>query len=264
MKRLLKTVFQRPFTYVELRQDMDAHFVKPPLPAELRDELAAWKGNSGQSLLDYWRKTFASELTEIASEPTWAAQRAALLRSASVQCTWEALYLVAKECKHVDSWSHLVENTILERLEKDQYPPALLQQYFVTLTTRCCLEELGSRRFALDETKRLEVDLYRELDTEIKRFDASLMDLILDLLQRADTETDYVARNIAEVKDTHINPILREQIKLLDVVEEQIVSGSVDIKAVRRSLDSVAARKLAVKQMLDDEAGREAENGGQI
>jgi len=61
------------------------HLAKPPLPDAMYEAAAGMLGKKGVSLLDHWRSSFSIQLDEIASQKTWQAQRAMLMRIVLVE-----------------------------------------------------------------------------------------------------------------------------------------------------------------------------------
>jgi hypothetical protein len=252
MRLLLKRFLKHPYSYAELRTIEEAHFMRPPLPSEIRETAAKLRSKKGQSLLDYWREGYGHVLATIASEPTWGAQRRGVIRLALAQSTWEAAYLVAKDCKHVASWRHFcADRSKNDETPDDELLPLLVQYYIVALLTRACLVALGQKRYGLDTRKVLEIDLFRELNREVKRLDVSCTDLMIDLIN---DYQDGEARVIGDIKDNEIAPMVAEQIAAMDLVEEQIVNGTLDVSAVQRSVDTATAKKRAVNKMFDERA----------
>ncbi len=67
VKRLLKTLLERPFTYPEIRSDLDGYISNPPLAEDLKNYLAKLKTEEGESFLDHWRGQFEILLSDIAA-----------------------------------------------------------------------------------------------------------------------------------------------------------------------------------------------------
>jgi hypothetical protein len=241
MRLLLKSLLHRRFAYDELRQDADHFFVRPPLPPDLRDSLAKLRGKSGDSLLDFWRRLFDEDVRMVCEAPTWQAQRAALLRAILRETTWRALWVAAKECRHTQSWAHLVENDpIIGKSEEAVRDGQLFQRYLLAVTTIACLTSIGRTRYGIDEQKVTETEVFYLFDLEIKRLDISILDYAMDLADALDDET---AHAIADFKDEEVNPIIHQQIESLSLAQEQIVQGRLDVQALRASVAEVGRRK---------------------
>jgi hypothetical protein len=257
---LFKTLFERPFTFAELRRAVDGLIASPPLPDDLRQELAKLKGKSGDSFLDYWRQKFELALVEISQAPTWRAQRAALIKRALREQTWLAAYRVSNECKHIGSWEHFFDSAFEEgNIAEDQLRFLLLQRYFEALLSSVVLQVLGGNRYRLDKTKSLEIELYRELDTETKRFVTGINEAIFKL---ADAGEQDAVSLMADIKETYLRPICRQLIDELSVAEEQIVNGSLNVDAIRKARDAMQSRKREIAKILQSESflAREGES----
>lgn len=237
MNPFFKTLLKRPFTFVELRTEMDSFLGSPALSDDFRDMLAAFKSRKGQSFLDDFRERFESKLTEIAHEPTWRAQRAMLIKKALIEASWQSGYIVAQDCKHLESWKYFFTSAFAEgEIADDQLPFLLFQRNLEAILSMTGLEELGQKRFLLTVTKVTEIDLYREFDKEVKRFSTSMNEAMFDFRERDDVRA-------GEILGKYVTPINRDQIDLLSVAEEQIVNGSLDVAAFRKSFEAIKLRK---------------------
>jgi hypothetical protein len=220
----------------------------PPLPQDFKASVIGVVGRSGVNLLDYWRDYFRFQLKTISGEETWGLQRARLLKLVMTEQGWRAGYVVAQNAKHVDSWSHLLNDVEWTKgAAKEQLGDLLQQRYIMALLSHACLKTTGARTYALDQAKERELDLYYEFDREIKSVDVSLLDL---MNVAVDEYRDDDARFIAGFKDDVVNPIIREQYAVLAVLEDDIANGNVDVKSVRAQIKALDAKKAHLAEQL--------------
>ena len=245
----LKSLFKRPLTHADLLHASESLIRIPPLPPDLKASVVGVVGRSGTNLLDYWRGYFKTQLGNIAEEQSWGLQRARLLKLVLLELGWRAVHTVAQTARSTDSWSHLLNDVEwASGAKKEQLKGLLLQRWIVAILSDACLRTVGARSYALDKTKELELDLYYEFNKEIKSLDVSL----LDLMNTAVTEyRDDDAHFIAAFKDDVVNPITREQYRVLALLEDHIANGNVDPA-------SIQAKHVGSKEI---ESGRPASIG---
>lgn len=262
MRLFLKTMFQRPFSYAELRKDADDHLTRTPLPPALRDALAAIHGPTGASRLDAWRQSFEEDLRTIADQPTWAAQRAALLRCLVRENTWLSLYAATKDARFPGSWAHYTEGTVIGVFwggaERAQ---GVFLRWLFAATTNACLIVTGNRRYQINAIKEKEIEVHELLDLTIKRLDISFSDFVLSTHDAGDTDGAHIA---LAFKEQHVDPIIAREQKALLLAEEQIVHGVLDAHVflqtvastdqLRDELREAVSRELSAASQTDDDA----------
>jgi hypothetical protein len=239
MRLLLKRLLRHPYTYRELRQDSDGFFVNPPLPPDLFEASTRLRADSGESLLDQWRRFYDDELRTIAKAPTWQAQRAALLRTILQENSWRALLDVVTAKTHPQAWAHVVVGTPLEKAEEQHRTRYLSQRFFLAITTGACLTVLGQRRYALDEGKSLETEAFYLVEREMRGLDVRAGDFPYVLLDRGDEEQ---ALAVAAFRELRVDPIIQEQMNALNLAEEQIINGRLDVEVFRSTMATLERR----------------------
>ena len=238
----LKSLFKRPLTHADLLKETESRIRNPPLPPDLKASVIGTVGRSGTNLLDYWRDYFKSQLGMIAEEQSWGLQRTRLLKLVVLEQGWRVAHAVAQTAHSIDLWSHLLNDAEWTNgARKEQRKDLLLQRWLIAILSDACLRTVGARAYALDKTKELELDLYYEFNKEIKSLDVNL----LDLMNSAVAEyRDDDARFIAEFKDELVNPLIREQYKILALLEDDIANGSIDLADIQAKIGALEEKKL--------------------
>ena len=113
--------------------------------------------------------------------------------------------------------------------------------------TDVCLQVLGEKLYQLDDTKRMQFDLYQAYDKEIRLADITLQDMIHDRLNNFE---DDVAAIMADIKDDMINPLLVQQEAILGQVIEGIVSDTLDVAIMSERMKELDARRDEVEKQL--------------
>ncbi|WP_141697563.1 hypothetical protein [Bradyrhizobium yuanmingense] len=222
-----KSIFHRPMTYNDLLNDMSKLIVSPPLPGDWKHLAAGLVGNSGVSLLDYWRTYFKSQLEMIAEEETWQMQRSRLLNLVMSECSWRAVYAVSTNTKHVASWSYMCEGApwYASATESD-LRSLLTQRWLMATLSDACLRTLGAMAYGVDKVKENELELHYSYHKEIKLLDANIVDAIKTAV---DEYRDEDAHFIAAFKDDQLAPLIREQYTLLAQLGDDVANGTVDL-----------------------------------
>ena len=244
----LKSLFKRPLTHADLLKETKSLIRNPPLPPDLKASVIGTVGRSGTNLLDYWRDYFKSQLGMIAEEQSWGLQRTRLLKLVVLEQGWRVAHAVAQTAHSINSWSHLLNDAEWTNgARKEQRKDILLQRWLIAILSDACLRTVGARAYALDKTKELELDLYYEFNKEIKSLDVNL----LDLMNSAVAEyRDDDARFIAEFKDELVNPLIREQYKILALLEDDIANGSIDLADIQAKIGALEEKKLSLADQL--------------
>ncbi|MBB4349283.1 hypothetical protein [Aliirhizobium cellulosilyticum] len=244
MKRLLK----RPFTSDALHAMAEQHLTKPPLPDAMYEAAATMVGKKGVSLLDHWRSTFSIQLDEIASQKTWQAQRAMLLRIVLVEEGWSDVFACTNDIPSLEVWAHLVsENETFKQFPKETWKGLLLQRYILAILSATCLMEIGIKNFKIDGVKQLETRLHSEYYREILNLDLKIGIVIREMIDGCNSEDTM---NVARLKDDVINPIIADQYKVLALVAEQIANSKVDIETVKGKMSTLDAKKREIGKAL--------------
>jgi hypothetical protein len=250
----LKSLFRKPLTQADLLQEGESLIRKPPLPPDLKAGVLEAVGRSGVNLLDYWRDYFKSQLGMISQEQSWGLQRAKLLKLVILEQGWQAAHIVAQTAQSTESWSHLLNDIEwADGAEKKNLKGLLLQRWLVAILSDACLRTIGVRCYALDRTKELEIGICYEFDKEIKSLDVSLSDLMhTAVIEYRDDD----ARFIAAFKDDVVNPIIREQYKLLSLLEDDVANGSVDLASIGKKISSFNQRKAKLAEQIQSSQTR--------
>lgn len=248
LNRISNLILRRPFTIAALREAADKYIANPPVTAEFRDMLATLKGQTNCSFLDSWRDEFDHILSNISEGPSWGAQRANLLKKMLIETSWLSGYTVSRECRHVDSWKYFLPANFHDgRITDQQLSFLLLQRFLQALISFGVLQMVGQTCYWVSTTKLTELDLYKEMDIEIKRFVTKASDVVLDFADQGD---EFAVSDVARIRAEYLDPISRELIDELSFVEEELVHSSVDVHKLRSSRQRVGAKKQRVAQIL--------------
>jgi hypothetical protein len=151
---------------------------------------------------------------------------------------------VAQNAKSVNSWSHLLNDVEWAKgAPKEQWKSLLLQRWLMAILSDACLRTVGARAYALDKTK----EVYYEFEKEIKSLDVNLLDVINAAV---DEYRDEDAHFIAGYKDDVVNPIIREQYRVLASLEDDIANGTVDIGSIKARIDALDDKKVQLAEQL--------------
>ncbi|MBY3026502.1 hypothetical protein [Rhizobium leguminosarum] len=244
----IKRMFKRPFTSAELHSMTAHHLAKPPLPDSMYEAAAGMVGKRGVSLLDHWRSTFSLQLDEIASQKTWQAQRAMLLKIVLVEEGWTDVFRATDKISSPDVWAHLVsELDFFQATPREHWKGLVLQRYIMGLLSAACLMELGIRNYGIDSVKQLEIRLHSEYYREILNVDLQIGQMIREMIDNYDDED---ALNVAALKDDVVNPIIADQYRVLALVAEQIANSKVDIEIIKGKMDALDAKKREIGEAL--------------
>jgi hypothetical protein len=245
MRATLKSLLRLPFTARDLFNAGQVHLSNPPLPTDWRDELSKVRSNTGSSLLDVWRSQFESELKQIAEKPTWQAQRTQLLQLVIDHATWRTLYAAAADAEP-RTWHHYLSNSPKAyELPEGERHPLIVRRYLLALMSQVTLMTLGSRLYGVDESKQREMDAYCAYERETRELDISMMQ---ELFKAIDSGVEKDVQFIAELKDEMINPLIQEQVAILNIMAEQIVHSRLDVDSITSRIKKVhhAKQELAL------------------
>ena len=117
----------------------------------------------------------------------------------------------------------------------------------MAILSDACLRTAGTRAYALDQTKELELKLYYEFDKEIKSLDVNLFDLMnVAVLEYRDDDAHF----IADFKDDVVNPIIREQYRVLGLLGDDIANGNVDVESIKVRIRTLDEKKAHLAEKL--------------
>jgi len=227
---------RKSFTAKKLHAKGAKYIRRPPLPFGFYGVFAERTRESGAAILDEWHNTFGQQLDDIASRKTWDEQRARTIEFILEAEDRIALWHASEKAKHVEAWWHLVE---LAGFEKEQYRKILFERFCSATISRNCLLELGFELFKFDGLKQEEITLFGEYDKEIRLLDVLFEDRLLAALQEHQEEK---AKFIARIKVKEVNPIIKEQMKLLALMKEQIING-LNMTDIKERMDVIDQAK---------------------
>jgi hypothetical protein len=240
----IKNMLKQPLTKQDAIKLVMHNIKSPPLSNGLLESTVNAVGKNGMSLIDWWRTRFQIIVGEITTALTWEQQRERLIAHILTERGWQSVYSVTKDFKAVDTWAHLVsENEIFSGKSKEIWTGLILQIFITSALTDACLSELGVKYFRLDTVKITEVKLFGEYEKEIKALDINVNDAIR---QKVESFQDADAFAIADLKDKVVNPIINEQYRLLRVMREQIIHGTLDVLDVGERMNALQAKKAEI------------------
>jgi hypothetical protein len=243
-----KKLFNRPLSFADLLRRSEKNIKTPPLPKEWRDLAASLVGRSGGSNLEFWRTDYRSTLNEIAAEPTWSLQRAKLIGRILDWEGWRAARTASNDVKFVDAWKHLVENNdAFKRTSKENWDVLLTQVWLHALLSSACLTELGQRLYAIDDAKQSEMRLHYEYEREIKTLDVKSIEQMLKCI---DAYEDDNALALGDIKDEILNPLIREQYRLLALMREDIINRNIDPQEIQTQIQLLDKKKRSIAATL--------------
>jgi hypothetical protein len=239
-----KKLFNRPMPSADLLRRSEENIKNPPLPKEWRDLAASLVGKSGGSNLDFWRTDYKSTLNEIAAEPTWNLQRMKLIARILDWEGWRATRTASNDVKFVDAWKHLVENNdAFNRAPKENWNALLSQIWLHALLSSACLMELGQQLYAIDNVKQNEIGLHYEYEKEIKTLDVRSIE---QMLKYVESYEDDNALALGDLKDEVLNPLIREQYRILALMREDIVNGNIDPQEIQRQMQILDEKRRSI------------------
>jgi len=245
---LFKSLFGISLTYSDLLRETERLISNPPLPQDWKTSAVGVVGRPGVDLLGYWRDYFRSQLKTISGEETWSLQRAKLLELVMTELSWRAAYTAAQNAQSVDSWSHLLNDVEWTKgAPKEHWKDLLPQRWLMAILSDACLRKTGRRVYALDQTKDLELNLYYEFDEEIESLDVYLLDQMNSAVHEY---RDDDAHFIAGVRDDVVNPIIREQYRILALIGNDIANGSVDVESITARIRALDEKKTHLAEQL--------------
>lgn len=243
-----KKLLNRPLSFVALLRQSEKNIKNPPMPKEWRDLAASLVGKSGGSNLDFWRTDYKSTLNEIAAEPTWSLQRAKLIARILDWEGWRAARTASNDVKFVDAWKHLVENNdAFKRISKENWNALLSQIWLHALLSSACLMELGQQLYAIDNVKQNEIGLHYEYEKEIKTLDVKSSE---QMLRYVEAYEDDNALALGDLKDEVLNPLIREQYRLLALMREDIIHGNIDPQEIQTQIQLLDEKKRSLAATL--------------
>ncbi len=249
-----KKLFNRPLSSAALLRQSEKNIKNPPLPKEWRDLAASLVGKSGGSNLDFWRTDYKSTLNEIAAEPTWSLQRIKLIARILDWEGWRATRMASKDVKFVDAWKHFVENNdAFKRSSKENWDVLLSQIWLHALLSSACLMELGQKLYAIDDVKQNEIGLHFEYEKEIKALDVKSIE---QMLKCVESYEDDNALSLGDLKDEVLNPLIREQYRLLALMREGIINGNIDPQEIQTQIQLLDKKKRSIAATLIEPQSR--------
>ena len=245
---LFKSLFRISLTYSDLLRETERLIANPPLPQDWKAIAVGVVGRSGGDLLDYWQDYFRSQLRTISSERTWSLQRAKLLELVMTELSWRAAHATAQNAKSVDSWSHLLSDVDWTKgAAKEQWKDLLQQRWLMATLSDACLRKAGRRVYELDQTKDLELNLYYEFDKGIESLDVYLLDQMNSaVLEYRDDDAHF----IAGFRDEVVNPIIREQYRILALIGDDIANSRVDVESIKARISTLDEKKAHLADQL--------------
>jgi hypothetical protein len=238
-----KKMFNRPMSFTDLLQRSEKNIKNPPFPKEWRD-LSATVGKSGVSNLDFWRTDYKSTLNEIAAEPTWNFQRIKLIARILDWEGWRATRTASTDVKFVDAWKHLVENNdAFKRTSKENWNVLLSQIWLHALLSSACLMELGQQLYSIDNVKLNEIGLHYEYEKEIKTLDVKSIE---QMLKYVESYEDDSALALGNLKDEILNPLIREQYRLLALMREDIINRNIEPQKIQTQMQLLDKQKRSI------------------
>ena len=253
----LKGAFQRALSEADVLHVIEHRIKTPPLSQEWLDVLATIRAKrDGGSLTELWRDRFRAEVRGIASEPTWALQRARVLRSIAETYGWTALHAATKEATNREAWVDHFKKAFPEAVEAspETCDFLVLQHYIMALCTEACLVEIGRALYNVNQIKLLELQVLEAAHRETQVLQARLHDRIL-----ATSKDDGELRDaLVEWHDEQCVPLLNAEWRSLAALEEAVVADTFDVdkaawqsEALREKLTAVL-REMPVR--IDEDA----------
>jgi hypothetical protein len=258
LTRIVKAFLRRPFTYRELVDAAGPLLATPPLPQELHDFMATLVGQSGESLLGYWRRDFQGVLEQIASEPSWGRQRAKLLRILVAQTSYQSLHTAIKDVRHVEAWAgYIAGHPVFAKLQKSdpQWSFLFEQLWLISLLHDACLVEIGETLYGIDDRKLTELNALREYRKMLQSQRIKLMDKFISMSDDGDADT---AETVAELYDQFMGPVVSGETELLHRMTEEIVNSKLDGHRAAQDLERLENERVALADALTQQiAARE-------
>jgi hypothetical protein len=243
----LKGAFQRALTEADLLRVIEHRLMTPPMPQEWLDVLATIRAKSdGGSLTELWRDRFRADVKSIAGEPTWALQRARLLRRIAEAYGWTAFNAAMREATHQEAWLDTFKKAFPEAAaaSPETSKSLITQHVIMAACTEACLEELGQAIYSVDKIKLMELQVLEAARRENQVLQTRLHDRILD----APTDDPELRDALIEWHDAHCVPLLNEEWRSLHAMEEAVVSGSFDSATSERQSAEFQRKLVAVLQ----------------
>jgi hypothetical protein len=237
----LKGAFKRAMSQADLVRAIDHRLTTPPLPPEWREVLAATRGKAdGTSLLNLWREEFRGTLDGIAAEPTWALQRARLLKGITNTYLWSAFHAAMKEAKFAESWIETVNNTYPKArgLSAESAARLVSQRTTLSACTEACLIELGEALYGIEQIKQAQLEVlaaaYRETQVlSVRINDRMNEDGVGDPELREALDAWY---------DEDVAPLMAAEWRTVDVMEEAILSDTFEVERFANHTEQLKAR----------------------
>ena len=252
MANFLKAVFHRPFTRAELQKECGGMLSNPPLPAEMLEAAINCRSKNDVSLLDGWRQSYLKHLDEISEATTWKLQRAILFRIVLKSSSYIALYSAACNVKHLKSWTHIVEgNGYFSNFPHDKWDSILTQLHTTNILTYACLLATGHKLYNIDSEKQFEIECFQEYEKSIRGLDIAVNDIMNTCIEEDDPEQ---ALAVMDLKEEVINDMINDEFKVLNLMEEQIINGSLNLKQVKEKMQGIEVKKSELAKLVQANA----------
>lgn len=243
----LKGAFQRTLSEADLLRVIEHRIKTPPMPQEWLDVLATLRAKSdGGSLTELWRDRFRADVKVIAGEPTWALQRARLLRQIAETYGWNALHAAMKESTHPEAWVNSFKEAFpkAESASPETCTFLVMQAFIMALCTETCLVELGQALYNVGEIKLMELQVLEAALRETQVLQARLHDHILE---KSKDDPELRDAMIAW-HDAHCVALMNDEWRSLDAMEEAVISDSFDSAKSQRQSEEFQRKLAAVLQ----------------
>ncbi len=243
----LKGVFQRPMLEADLLRVIEYRIKTPPMPQDWLDALAKIRAKSdGGSLTDLWRHEFRADIKSIAGEATWALQRARVIRRIAESYGWNALSAATKEAINKEAWLDHFKAAFpkAEAASPETCEFLVMQRCILALCTEACLVEIGQALYNVNQLKMLELQVIESGHMETQSLQVRVHDRMLEM-SKNDPE---LRAALFDWHDEHCVPLLNDEWRFLDALEEAVVSDSFDVEKAQRQGAEFRAKLAAVLQ----------------
>lgn len=234
----VKRLLRRPYTEADLQHFVTTFTKKPPVADDDLRYLYESRSESGKSVFETWRTTFTTHVATIASHPTFLTQREEVVRHILAGSSWRNLYTLSKSARHVRAWSHYLDSAGRAQTD-DQLKQFVYSAFLTAYISFGCLIQMGQSLYNLPAAKTEEYHCFDACDLAVRRRDVSIKDRMHDWI---DADRVDNAWHIARVNDSVVAPVLLREFAALEWMQDQIVFGSLDLKA------ATARRKASSKE----------------
>lgn len=246
----LKAGLHRPLTEADLLSEGN-FLALPPFPADAYEVMAGTSvGTGGETLIDRWRSEYRELLALVAAEPTWSLQRASVLRIMAVlfrEISWKD---AMESAENDESWliDFQAEHPAAQGASSDVCRGVFHRLWFLAVGNFECLERLGRALYEIDDVKKFELDLLLKLRTDIRKESVFLIDFGMAAVASSSPRFAVLTREWFELYETSV---LAKELKLLAVLEEEVINDAFDMKTFERIDEIQACRRAAMAQCPD-------------